>query len=125
MVVVFEIPVRTVSEANRPRGEHWGTKSRRVKSQRFLAKFIASGEVGKYSPETSKTITLTRIGPRKLDTDNLASSLKACRDGIADALGINDGDDRLTWLYKQEPGRRNRGIIPAEYNVRVKIEEVA
>jgi hypothetical protein len=47
-------------------------------------------------------ITLTRIAPRKLDTDNLTRSLKAVRDGIADALRIDDGNERLSWHYRQE-----------------------
>jgi hypothetical protein len=63
-------------------------------------------------------ITLTRIAPRVLDTDNLASGLKAVRDGVADALGVNDGSSRLTWRYAQERGK------PREYAVRVEIQAV-
>jgi hypothetical protein len=60
------------------------------------------------------TITITRLGPRKLDDDNLASSAKHVRDGIADKLGVDDGDDRLTWRYSQEKS--------STYGVRIKIE---
>ena len=49
-------------------------------------------------------ITITRIGPRKLDSDNLAGSAKHVRDGVADWLGIDDGDERLTWEYAQRSG---------------------
>jgi hypothetical protein len=39
-----------------------------------------------------------------MDGDNSIGSLKAVRDGVADALGIDDGDPRLTWEYRQETG---------------------
>ena len=59
------------------------------------------------------TITLTRIGIRKLDGDNLQRSFKSTRDGVADALGIDDGSDRIEWKYAQEKGK---------YGVKVTIE---
>ena len=49
-------------------------------------------------------ITLTRIAPRTLDDDNLAAGFKATRDRVADWLGVDDGDKRLTWRYAQERG---------------------
>jgi hypothetical protein len=61
------------------------------------------------------SITLTRIAPRRLDSDNLARSLKAVRDGIADAIGVDDGDPRLEWRYAQEQG------AVREYAVRVEV----
>jgi hypothetical protein len=39
-----------------------------------------------------------------MDSDNSIGSLKSVRDGVADALGIDDGDPRLTWEYRQETG---------------------
>lgn len=60
-------------------------------------------------------ITLTRIAPRSLDTDNLASALKAVRDGAADALGVDDGSGRIEWRYAHERGK------PGEYGVYVEI----
>ena len=42
---------------------------------------------------------------------------KAVRDGIADALEVDDGDTRLTWKYAQEKGK------PKEYAVRVALLE--
>lgn len=49
--------------------------------------------------------TITRIAPRKLDSDNLQGAAKACRDAVADALGVNDADPRVTWFYAQEKAR--------------------
>lgn len=61
------------------------------------------------------TVTLTRIAPRDLDGDNLQSSLKAIRDGVADFLKVDDRDSRVTWAYAQERG------APKFYGVRVEI----
>ena len=61
------------------------------------------------------TVTITRLGPRKLDSDNLATSAKGLRDGIADKLGVDDGDERITWCYAQEKSKT--------YGVRIEIEE--
>lgn len=59
--------------------------------------------------------TLTRIAPRKLDSDNLQSAFKGVRDEIAKFLELNDGSPRWLWDYQQQPG-------PAA--VRIKLEVV-
>jgi len=62
-------------------------------------------------------ITLTRIAPGTLDSeDNLHAGFKPVRDGLAGALGLDDGDDRFRWLYGQE--KAGRGV----YSARVTIE---
>jgi hypothetical protein len=53
---------------------------------------------------------LTRIfaGPRKaFDSDGLLIACKSVRDGLADALGIDDGSDRLEFCYLQVRGDAN------------------
>jgi hypothetical protein len=50
-------------------------------------------------------ITITRVGPRKLDDDNLAGSAKHVRDAIARVIGLDDGSDQLHWTYEQARGR--------------------
>ena len=47
-------------------------------------------------------------------SDLAGLTCKAVRDGIADALGIDDGDDSLTWEYSQAVGK--------EYAVEVEIK---
>jgi len=85
----FTMPVHTVSEANGR--EYWAIKAKRVKNQRQCA-YIATiaalkNKNGINKNKVSKiVITLTRIGKRNLDGDNLQSSMKAIRDGIADAI---------------------------------------
>ena len=118
----FIVPIRTVSEANRR--EHWAAKAKRAKAQREAARVISITELRRvdraiHVMDICHRITLTRVAPRKLDTDNLARSLKAVRDGIADALGIDDGDERVVWLYAQRRG------APKTYEVEVEITEEA
>ena len=43
---------------------------------------------------------------RAMDSDGVARSLKAVRDGVADALGVDDGDVRVTWVTTQERGEK-------------------
>lgn len=59
-------------------------------------------------------VTLTRVSPRRLDGDNLASAFKAVRDGVADALGRNDGDSEIDWRYEQRQDR--------DYGVEIRIQ---
>lgn len=116
-LVSFTIPIRTVSEAN-ARG-HWAGKARRAKAHRFAANAHALAHLDARTRrlvlEGGCVVTLTRIAPRSLDSDNLATSQKSARDGIADALGIDDRDPRVTWQYAQEKGE------PGQYAVDVEI----
>jgi hypothetical protein len=56
-------------------------------------------------PALPVIVTLTRIGIRKLDSDNLAISFKHVRDEIAKAYGVDDGSDQYEWRYAQEKGK--------------------
>lgn len=47
-------------------------------------------------------VTLTRLGHGTLDDDNLSAGFKAVRDGIAEALQVNDRHPTLRWIYAQE-----------------------
>lgn len=94
------IPIKTVSTMNVR--EHWAVRAKRSKSQREATHW-ACKSLERVEPPL--IITLTRIGSRKLDSDNLAASFKAIRDGVADWLGVDDGDERLTWIYAQEKGK--------------------
>ena len=115
MIHQFVIPVRTKSELNMH--EHWRARQKRAKDQRTGARLCALAVIGNEVTTLPKIITLTRIAPGKLDSDNLAGSCKHVRDGIADAIGMDDGDERLTWLYAQRRGAKG------EYSVDVVIEE--
>lgn len=110
------LPVRTWSEANQ-RG-HWGKRARRTKKQREAARLLVRAARWVLPKSGTIAITLTRIGPRVLDSDNLASALKAVRDGVADALRVDDGSSRIEWRYAQERGKAG------EHAVRVEIHEL-
>jgi hypothetical protein len=113
-MIEIEIPIKTVSEANAR--EHWAIKAKRAKIQRKDAKAVVGGQLWKGRYKLPLAISFVRIGKSKLDSDNLQGSFKAIRDGVADALGINDGSDLITWDYKQEKGK--------EYAVRIKVEQL-
>lgn len=104
------LPLLIKSEANGR--DHWAAKARRVKSHRQEALAIPKALLC----EPPCVVTLTRIAPRSLDTDNLQSGFKALRDGIADRLGVDDKDPRVRWEYQQERGE------PLTYGARVRIE---
>ena len=56
-------------------------------------------------PRPPYLVTLTRVSAGRMDTDGLAASQKGIRDGIAEALGIDDGDiARLRYRYAQRKG---------------------
>lgn len=112
MRLVATIPVKIESTANKR--EHWSKRAARTKAQRFesWAAFCSYSRM----PFDKLTVTITRIAPRELDTDNLAIGCKALRDGVADWLKVNDNDKRIEWKYSQERG------APKYYAARIEIE---
>ena len=114
-IITVRLSLRIRSEANSR--EHWRKKAARAKEHRFQAAYALRKANRWGEPVTAPAIiTLTRIAPRKLDSDNLAGGFKAARDGIADWLNIDDGDERLTWVYAQRRGK------PNEYDAEAVIE---
>lgn len=101
-----EVPIKTVSELNRR--EHWASRARRVKAQRaatMLALRCSREDPSDYKLAMKIRVLLVRIGPRRLDGDNLQGALKAVRDAVAEWVGIDDGNDWYEWVYAQETGR--------------------
>lgn len=105
------VPVKTVGGLNAR--EHWRQRAARVKRERQSAAMIVP------THPLPCIVTMTRLSPGELDDDNLQGACKAIRDGVADRLGIDDRDPRVTWRYAQE--RCKRG----QFGVRVTIEEAA
>lgn len=103
---VVTMPVLVVSEANSR--EHWRVKHARKKRQQMTIRMCLP-LVRHLSHVTN--VRMTRIGSRKLDTDNLASAFKTCRDQLAWWLGVDDGDERVTWECDQITGAKKHGII--------------
>lgn len=111
MTWAVTLPIRVNTTSNTC--GNWFSKAKRAKEQRGLAELYCRGV--REVIALPAVVTLTRIGPRALDDDNLASALKHVRDGVADALGTHDGPGSgLTWRYGQAKG---------EYAVRIEIKK--
>lgn len=105
-VIRFAFPCKTTNPSNGSRG-HWYAHASEVRSQRRKAWAYAksSGTLRMATHKVPQVVRLTRAAPSNgLDDDNLRSALKAIRDGIADALGVDDRDPRVTWEYDQRRG---------------------
>ncbi len=127
--IIWELPIKTVSEANS--SEHWTKKSQRHRRQQCFVKQLYMKEIQPI--ELPCIVTMIRLGPRILDDDNLASAFKYIRDEISECLipekkgiyvrkdgkiikikGRADSDERIKWQYSQEKS--------AKYGIRIEIE---
>ena len=107
--------MRIVSGANLR--EHFRVKHLRVKGERAVG-FGIGVEISR-AVELPIVLTLTRIAPRKLDSDNLQYAFKAIRDGIAAAYGVKDNDDTvIDWRYSQRTG------VPRQYAIEASAVQV-
>lgn len=106
------MPERTVSESNMR--ESWFARHKRRAAQRRAAYFEVRSR-RELLPGLPVQVEITRIAARRLDDDNLSGSAKAIRDGIADALGVNDADPGVAWRYGQ------RGGGPGQCGVEIRI----
>ena len=98
--LAFFVPVQTRSETNM-RG-HWSDRYRRSRAQkRTVAGVLAIEGILKSPLPPPVVVTLTRVGGRRLDDDNLRGALKYVRDALAEWLGVDDRDPRVAWRYDQ------------------------
>ena len=112
MTITIPLPgLRLVSLANQR--EHWRTRAKRAKQQRQAADLLVRVALGGTFILFPVAVVITRIAPRALDDDNLAGACKSVRDGVADALGIDDRDPRVKWAVAQRRGG------PREYGAEV------
>lgn len=70
---------------------HWTRKSKAAKAYRYAC-FLLTRQAGIQPPEGGALLMLEFVPPdrRRRDDDNLLAMFKAGRDGLADALGIDD-----------------------------------
>lgn len=105
--ITLRLPIRTVNALNVR--EHWAKRAKRAKMERFLASIAVSRKSRALPP---CAVLLTREAPRGMDQGcGLNASLKAIRDGVADALGVNDNDPRVTWAYDQRKSKTYGVVI--------------
>ena len=121
--VVFVMPVEIVSEMNRR--DHWAVKYRRATRHKRMAhshtlkyahRLRARAQSDSDLCLMVRLIRIMRRRQRPFDGDNLQSGFKAIRDGVSQALGIDDGSYRIDWQYDQERGD-GKGMV------RIVIEE--
>lgn len=117
------LPMRTVNESNGSHG-HWAAKARRRKDQRTTTAIVVGMHLRGSGVGLPVTVTMTRLAPSSgLDDDNLRGALKSVRDGVADALGLNDDrDERVTWEYRQLRTSRKSMTLVRGYGVEVRIK---
>lgn len=123
-IISWEIPLKTVSEANV--FEHWTKKSKRHRQQQYFTNLSFKTHIKPGMLLFPLEVSLIRLAPRSLDEeDNLRFSLKYVKDEIGACLfpekvvhykskdgkfrqnkGHADSDPRVTWKYGQEKAKR-------------------
>lgn len=80
---------------------HWRKLAALSKAQKAMGAALGRA-LSKTAP---KVVLMTRVAPRDLDDDNLATAFKSIRDGLASAWGVDDSPaGPVVWRYNQERG---------------------
>lgn len=98
------LPAVLPSAANL-REHHYARASRTKKARAAAFNSVPPSLRGAFlkpTPPKGLVVLMVRQAPRLIDSDNCATALKGHRDGIADALGVNDRDARVVWETAQE-----------------------
>lgn len=109
------LPIRTLPEGNVR--EHWHAVAKRKAEHREVAKMVIGQALKARALRgldfVPAIVTLTRVSAGKLDKhDNLRSALKFTVDGVAAALGVDDGDEeRVEWRYQQRKGTAGKYAV--------------
>jgi len=109
--VVVEFPFKVESRANKHTSNHWGPRAETTRKQRQGTNLKLRTERGlkgwaqRTLDSEGLVVRVVRVAPRELDShDNIGHALKACTDGVADFLGVNDRDERVTFVPDQLVG---------------------
>jgi|SRR5579863_6336931 hypothetical protein len=115
-MIIWNIPLRTVSEVNS--SEHWASRARRHKHQQYIIRLycVKQGVI-----KIPCHVKMTRFSRSLADDDNLPTFFKYIRDELSEYLipekkghyvtkkgqirplkGRADNDPRITWTYAQE-----------------------
>lgn len=123
-MIAFVLPVRTTNPLNLQFGASKTAgmiRARARAAQRSLAREFTIAALRKASVHPADLVPvdvlLTRLSAGHMDDDGLAASQKGVRDGIAEALGVDNGSRLIRFRYVQE--RAKRGV----FGVRVEIEK--
>jgi hypothetical protein len=116
VTIVCEIPDMKLPSMKNLR-THWSTLAKLTANQRLAAALAVRSVTMKKERTMPAVVTITRCAPRKIDSDNLARACSAIRDGIAQAWGVDDGNEGpkgWTWRYGQ--------TVAKKATVRIEIE---
>lgn len=117
-MITVSVPIRIDSSLSLNGRLHWAQRKRKTDAVRMsvrccfgyerlleLAQLRPTWEAGSPTGYSGLLrVTLTRQAPRLMDDDNSVSALKAVRDEVALLLRLDDGDERLRWVYAQRKG---------------------
>ena len=128
--IAFTVAGKTKNEGNAH--QHWRERHRRSKAARnalsavtrvHLMRHVKLNDVLHLRANTPGfiVVVLERVSPKHLDDgDNLSSAMKSARDGVADALGIDDGPlTSVQWLYSQRRGAVREHAIGVQIFIRL------
>lgn len=98
--------MRLVSESNAR--QHWTKKHARTANRRSLVGMIVRTKIGRVTYPVR--VDLTYHNSRRIDPGNIGVAFKAVQDGIADAIGVDDGNlDFYDWHYHSSPDAPRNG----------------
>lgn len=124
--IVFMIPVRTKNPLNGSRGNSkiaHVIQARERADHRDTARMLTVATMSRMHLSPADlvpcVVRLARLSAGKMDDDGLAASQKGVRDGIAKALGVDDGSVAIRFEYSQVK------VKARVYGVRVTIERRA
>jgi hypothetical protein len=117
--MIVSIPIRTRNPLNGQTGNSRQAAAIRAKAraeQRRIAQLLTRTAIWRHGhPSLPLRITLTRLSSERMDDDNLAATLKGIRDGVADALQVDDGSPELHWHYEQRIALRGMFGVEVEF----------
>lgn len=113
MIIILPWPDKGLSPNARL---HWAPKAKLKAAARYDAKMATLAAMGPFRPSKDEfagkgkiPVSVTFFPPdnRLRDDDNMVGSFKAFRDGIADALGVDDRRFRPHYFFEDsaKPGR--------------------
>lgn len=76
----------------------------RIAYPKHIRAEVTAAFVGVTLPTPPCDVTITRVGPRMLDSDNAETACKTVRDAIAALFGIDDADPRVKYRVEQRKG---------------------
>lgn len=103
---IFISGIKTTTPGNCKR--HWRAEWAEARTARQLTKARLLAE---NLPAFPVVVTITRHSSGKMDKHNLPGALKHVIDGIADAYGIDDGDERWDFSFAQVKCKREQAGV--------------